>query len=119
LEFSRFLGRKQLKGAKMDDSIYWPAFHQKRLQKIAYTILAAASIEAYRTIKGSDPTNVCDIGCSSGILLYRLKEQMPALVTHIGGIRALDGSVGLNGGSCKDCVGYLLQPLLVECRPID
>lgn len=61
--------------------IYGRKFHSGRKGKIAYTILAEASIEAYKAFKGRDPVSVCDIGCSSGVLLYRLKERLPSLIT--------------------------------------
>jgi 2-polyprenyl-3-methyl-5-hydroxy-6-metoxy-1,4-benzoquinol methylase len=61
--------------------IYKRPFHQRRKEKHAYNILADASIAAYQSLYGRNPTTACDIGCSAGALLYRLKERLPSMVT--------------------------------------
>lgn len=61
--------------------IYGRRFHTGRKDKPAYKILAEATLEAYKAVKGADPVKACDIGCSSGVLLYRIKERLPSLVT--------------------------------------
>jgi 2-polyprenyl-3-methyl-5-hydroxy-6-metoxy-1,4-benzoquinol methylase len=64
------------------DGIYDEAFHKGRLGKVSYTILAEASLQTYSALKGgASPSTVCDVGCSAGALLYRLKEKMPSLTT--------------------------------------
>jgi 2-polyprenyl-3-methyl-5-hydroxy-6-metoxy-1,4-benzoquinol methylase len=67
---------------KEGTQIYGAKFHARlRKREEVYRTLARACIMTYNASKCENPKDVCDVGCSSGILLRSFKEALPPMQT--------------------------------------